>query len=67
MTQQRKRSSAAVSNMPSPTIGQWGEFPSAAFSGGLLSVDHRLTENQVQVGFSYKFDSLVPAPVVTKY
>jgi outer membrane immunogenic protein len=30
-------------------------------------VRHHLTENQVQAGFSYKFDSLAPAPVVAKY
>ena len=38
--------------------------------GSLTSVPvvrHHLTENQVQAGFSYKFDSLAPAPVVAKY
>ena len=30
-------------------------------------VRHHLTENQVQAGFSYKFDSFAPAPVVAKY
>ncbi|SFK09996.1 outer membrane protein [Methylocapsa palsarum] len=28
---------------------------------------HHLTQNQVEVGFNYKFDSLPPAPVVAKY
>jgi hypothetical protein len=37
---------------------------SAGISG---RVQHHLTENQAQVGFSYKFDSLAPAPVVAKY
>ncbi|HUI21126.1 MAG TPA: outer membrane protein [Methylocella sp.] len=39
--------------------------PPAVFGGGSLFIQHHLTENQVQVGFSYKFDSL--APVVAKY
>ncbi|WOJ91221.1 porin family protein [Methylocapsa polymorpha] len=30
-------------------------------------VNRRLTENQVQAGFSYKFDLAAPAPVVAKY
>jgi outer membrane immunogenic protein len=34
----------------------------------LLSVQHHLTQNQVQFGISYKFDTLAPvAPVVAKY
>jgi outer membrane immunogenic protein len=28
---------------------------------------HHLTQNQVEVGFNYKFDTLPPAPVVAKY
>jgi outer membrane immunogenic protein len=44
------------------------DFPFAAFTnGGRLSVDHHLTENQAQVGFSYKFDTFAPTPVVAKY
>jgi len=35
--------------------------------GDTLTVQHHLTENQVQVGFSYRFESLAPAPVVAKY
>lgn len=31
------------------------------------SVSHRETDNRVQAGFSYKFDSIVPAPVTTRY
>jgi outer membrane immunogenic protein len=34
----------------------------------LLSVQHHVTQNQVQFGISYKFDTLAPvAPVVAKY
>jgi outer membrane immunogenic protein len=29
--------------------------------------NRHFTENRVQVGFSYKFDTAVPAPVVAKY
>jgi len=32
-----------------------------------VSFTHHLKENQVQAGFSYKFDSFAPAPVVAKY
>lgn len=41
-------------------------------AGGNFAVSHHLTENQVQVGFSYRFDWTVPpapppAPMITKY
>jgi outer membrane immunogenic protein len=50
-------------------FGRYTDFPLAAFvpAGGTLFVRHHLTENQVQAGFSYKFDWLAPAPVVAKY
>jgi outer membrane immunogenic protein len=32
-----------------------------------FSVRHHLTQNQVQAGISYKFDSYAPVPVVAKY
>jgi outer membrane immunogenic protein len=48
-------------------FGHVTNFPFAAFTNGRLSVNHHLTENQVQVGFSYKFDAFAPAPVVAKY
>jgi outer membrane immunogenic protein len=50
-------------------FGRYTDFPFAAFvpAGGTLFVRHHLTENQVQAGFSYKFDSWTPAPVVAKY
>ena len=47
-------------------FGHITDFPFAAFTAGRLSVTI-MTENQVQVGFSYKFDSWTPAPVVAKY
>jgi len=36
-------------------------------SGAFLNATRSLNQNQVQVGFSYKFDSFAPAPVVAKY
>jgi outer membrane immunogenic protein len=33
----------------------------------LLSVQQHLTQNQVQFGISYKFDTMAPVPVVAKY
>jgi outer membrane immunogenic protein len=35
--------------------------------GGVFTGHRHFTENQVQVGFSYKFDTFAPAPVVAKY
>jgi outer membrane immunogenic protein len=34
---------------------------------GLLSVQHHLTQNQVQFGISYRFVTMAPVPVVAKY
>jgi outer membrane immunogenic protein len=34
---------------------------------GTLTFQHHLTENQVQFGISYKFESMAPVPVVAKY
>ena len=36
-------------------------------SGGFLTANRSLNQNQVQVGFSYKFDLGNPVPVVAKY
>ena len=36
-------------------------------SAGGLDVRHRETDNRVQAGFSYKFDTFAPAPVVARY
>ena len=35
--------------------------------GGVVHTRRQLNENQVQVGFSYKFDTWAPYPVVAKY
>jgi outer membrane immunogenic protein len=48
-------------------FGRYTDFPFTAFTAEPEIVRHHLTENQVQAGFSYKFDSLAPAPVVAKY
>ncbi len=49
-------------------FGHYTDFPFAAFVFPFsVTVQHHLTENQVQVGFSYKFDSFAPAPVVARY
>jgi hypothetical protein len=33
------------------------------FPDSFVFLQHHLTENQVQVGFSYRFDWTIPAPV----
>ena len=52
-------------------FGRYTDFP---FSGVPIAPavfqatsGHHLTENQVQVGFSYKFDTWPPSPLVAKY
>jgi outer membrane immunogenic protein len=54
----------------------FGNFTDAPFPSAVLStsglpasaaVQHNWTQNQVQVGFSYKFDTFAPAPAVAKY
>ena len=35
--------------------------------GRFFNANRRLQENQVQAGFSYKFDTYVPPPIVAKY
>ncbi len=43
-------------------------FPNNSFAGLGAYANRRITENRVQVGFSYKFDTFAPpAPVVAKY
>jgi outer membrane immunogenic protein len=46
-------------------FGSFTNYP-AAF-GAPVAVSRHFTQNQVQVGFSYKFDTYAPAPVVAKY
>lgn len=42
-------------------------FPNGFFDRGIF-INKHFTENQVQAGFSYKFDTLAsPAPIVAKY
>jgi len=50
-------------------FGHLIDYPFAVFISpfGLLSVQHHLTQNQVQFGISYKFDTMAPVPVVAKY
>ncbi len=36
-------------------------------TGGAVNVSHRETNNRVQAGFSYKFNTFTPAPVVARY
>ncbi len=47
----------------------FGTFADTPFAdvGAALTAQHQWTQNQVQVGFSYKFDSSAPYPVVAKY
>ena len=42
-------------------------FSAAIFPGLTFNAQQHFTESQAQVGFSYKFDSWLPAPVVAKY
>jgi outer membrane immunogenic protein len=46
------------------TIGEGLGLPSG---GRFINEHRRLQENQVQAGFSYKFDTYVPPPIVAKY
>lgn len=39
----------------------------AASTGGAKNVQHRETDNRVQAGFSYKFNTFGPVPVVARY
>jgi outer membrane immunogenic protein len=46
-------------------FGSFTNYP-AVFAAP-VAVSRHFTQNQVQVGFSYKFDTYAPAPVVAKY
>jgi outer membrane immunogenic protein len=50
-------------------FGTFTDSPFAnSFTGGFVATaNHHITQNQVQIGFSYKFDTWAPAPVVAKY
>ena len=43
----------------------YGAFTDALGAGA--TVVHRETDNRVEAGMSYRFNSIVPAPVVAKY
>ena len=46
---------------------RYTDFGSFNDSIGAVNVRHHETDNRVQGGFSYKFDTFVPAPVVARY
>jgi opacity protein-like surface antigen len=48
-------------------FGRIRDLPAATVAGLSLSANRHLAQNQVQVGFSYKFDSFAPVPVIAKY
>jgi outer membrane immunogenic protein len=52
-------------------FSDFGSVTNAAFpalpAGVFFNGERRIEENQVQAGFSYKFDVLAPPPVVAKY
>jgi outer membrane immunogenic protein len=41
--------------------------PLSGIAGGVVAVRHSEIEQRAQVGFSYKFETLAPPPVVAKY
>ncbi|MGH6811693.1 MAG: outer membrane protein [Methylocella sp.] len=48
-------------------FGRSPDFPFSPITLGTVSFTHHLTQSQVQAGFSYKFNSFAPLPVVAKY
>jgi outer membrane immunogenic protein len=48
-------------------FGRSPDFPFPFITNGTVVFTHHLTQNQVQAGFSYHFNSYSPAPVVAKY
>ena len=44
-----------------------GFLTAPVLTGAFLNSNRQINQNQVQVGFSYKFDVPAPAPVVAKY
>jgi len=60
----RYASFGAVSN---PFIDGGALASTPGLSGSYLSANRRLNQNQVELGFSYKFDFSNPVPVVAKY
>ena len=54
-------------SISAPGIADAGFLSAPALTSAALNVNRTLNQNQVQVGFSYKFDMYVPAPVIAKY
>ncbi|MDQ6868595.1 MAG: porin family protein [Pseudomonadota bacterium] len=48
-------------------FGRSPDFPFSSLTLGNVSFTHHLKESQVQAGFSYKFNSWGPGPVVARY
>ena len=48
-------------------FGHISDVPSYPFPGLSYTANRHLSQNQVQFGFSYKFNSFAPPPVVAKY
>ncbi|HET6377719.1 MAG TPA: outer membrane protein [Methylocella sp.] len=50
--------------------GSYNDFPFPTLGNGVIFspiARHNFTQSQVQAGFSYKFDTFAPPPVVAKY
>jgi outer membrane immunogenic protein len=47
-------------------FGSYSSNPAGVFPTP-VTINRHFTQNQVQVGFSYKFDTYAPAPMVAKY
>lgn len=48
-------------------FGRVNDVLVASTPGGIGTASHRITDNRVQAGFSYRFDTFTPAPVVARY
>ncbi len=48
-------------------FGRSSDYPFPTQTFGTVLFTHHLTESQVQAGFSYKFNSFAPGPVVARY
>ncbi len=48
-------------------FGHFADLPVSPVAGLGYSANRQLAQNQVQVGFSYKFDGFAPEPVIAKY
>ena len=48
-------------------FGRFTDYPFPFVTNGNVAFTHHLTQNQVQAGFSYKFNSWGPGPVAARY